>query len=126
MIWTRRTSEHLERRAAALRRDATPAERRFSRAFRAAFPGRALRSQYVIPPYIVDFYVPDRQLVIEIDGGQHCESAYDRRRDRRLRRRGYTIVRFWNKDIRENIDGCLEYLESYIYFAKSLEEKRRE
>lgn len=115
MIWTtRRTNAHLERRAVGLRTNATPAERRFARAFRAAFPGITMRSQVVIPPYIVDFCIPDRQLVIEIDGGQHSESAYDRRRDRRLRRRGYTIVRFWNNDIRENLDGCLEHLRNHL------------
>ena len=52
--------------------------------------------------YIVDFYCPAAQLVIEIDGGQHYleEAALrDRKRDTYLRGLGLTVLRFSNSDV---------------------------
>ena len=37
--------------------------------------------------------------MVEIDGSQHAESAYDRRRDEFMRSNGWSVLRFWNTDI---------------------------
>jgi very-short-patch-repair endonuclease len=44
-------------------------------------------------------------LIIELDGGQHAESPKDRRRDRALCALGYRVIRIWNNDVIENLDG---------------------
>jgi very-short-patch-repair endonuclease len=58
--------------------------------------------------YIVDFYCPAIRLAIELDGGQHNESrrqAADERRSRVLQNRGIAVIRFWNNDVLENVEG---------------------
>jgi very-short-patch-repair endonuclease len=63
--------------------------------------------QKPIEPYVADFVCRDRRLVIEVDGGQHAESARDLRRDATLRADGYRVLRFWNTDVLSNLDGVL-------------------
>jgi tryptophan synthase alpha chain len=47
-------------------------------------------------------------LIVEVDGSQHAVNAYDHMRNRWLEAQGFTILRFWNNDILQNLDGCLE------------------
>jgi len=64
--------------------------------------------QYGVGPYILDFYCPERRLAIEVDGGQHAETSEqkrDARRDRYLRDLNIRVVRFWNNDVLQNIEG---------------------
>ena len=63
--------------------------------------------QEPIGPYFADFVCRDRRLIIELDGGQHADSLGDRRRDQELAALGYRVVRVWNTDVIENIDGAL-------------------
>ena len=63
--------------------------------------------QEPINEYICDFVCREKRLVIEVDGGQHNESAQDAVRDRRLIEEGYKVVRFWNNDVLGNIKGVL-------------------
>jgi primosomal protein N' (replication factor Y) len=65
------------------------------------------RRQFPIPPYIVDFACVEARLIVECDGGQHAQSSGDNRRDARLRREGWHILRFWNNEILGNLDGVL-------------------
>jgi very-short-patch-repair endonuclease len=46
-------------------------------------------------------------LIVELDGGQHAESPKDRQRDRALCALGYRVIRIWNNDVIENLDGVL-------------------
>jgi very-short-patch-repair endonuclease len=67
------------------------------------------RRQAVIGRYIVDFACFERQLVIELDGGQHASMVEaDLKRTAWLNSQGYTVLRFWNNDVIENIEGVLE------------------
>jgi very-short-patch-repair endonuclease len=67
------------------------------------------RRQAVIGRDIVDFACFERQLVIELDGGQHASKIEDdSKRTAWLNSQGYTVLRFWNNDITENVDGVLE------------------
>ena len=53
-------------------------------------------------------------LILEIDGGQHNEKKtiqYDNRRTKYLENLGYKILRFWNNDINNNIDGVCETIK---------------
>ena len=63
--------------------------------------------QAPIGPYVVDFLCREKKLVIEVDGGQHAESARDRVRDEYLRGDGFHVLRFWNSDVITNSDGVL-------------------
>ena len=60
-------------------------------------------------PYIVDFLCVEAGLVVELDGGQHADNeAYDRRRTEYLEGLGLTVLRFWNAEVIENLDGVCE------------------
>ena len=53
-------------------------------------------------------------MIIELDGGQHAESPEDRHRDRALGALGYRVIRIWNNDVIENLDGVLQRLMSEL------------
>src|SRR6187551_1044357 len=63
--------------------------------------------QEAIDCYIVDFVCREKKLIIEVDGGQHSESASDRVRDEALQALGYQVLRFWNSDVLKNKSGVL-------------------
>jgi very-short-patch-repair endonuclease len=44
-------------------------------------------------------------LIVEVDGGQHFESATDKERDAFLESQGFRVLRFWNTDVLANRDG---------------------
>jgi very-short-patch-repair endonuclease len=69
--------------------------------------GMKFRRQVPIGGYIVDFACFDRMLVVEVDGGQHVESAADRARDADLTRRGFRVLRFWNDALLRETDAVL-------------------
>lgn len=69
--------------------------------------GCKFRRQHSISKYIVDFYCPERKLIIEIDGSQHIENAYDAQRDEYLNNLGFKVLRFWDNDVSNNLDGIL-------------------
>jgi very-short-patch-repair endonuclease len=76
--------------------------------------GVKFRRQHPIGPYIVDFVSLEKQLVIEIDGGQHIENKRDKEREKYLRMKGFKVLRFWNNDVLRNIDGVLEKIRYEI------------
>src|SRR5690348_8180347 len=102
------------RRAAAkkLRANTTPHERILWRALRELpMEGTHFRRQAPIGPYIVDFFCPAKQLVIELDGGHHNESdeaQRDRVRQGWLEKVGYRVIRFWNSEISGDLNAVLE------------------
>jgi len=79
--------------------------------------GIKFRRQQPIGPYIVDFVSFEKRLVIEIDGGQHNESAIkgkDDARTKRLEAEDFHILRFWNNDVIMNIEGVLETIRNAL------------
>ncbi len=96
--------------AKALRSSQTEAEQRLWYHLRAhRFMGLKFKRQKPIGRYIADFVCLEHRLIIEIDGGQHAEQlVYDLRRDTWLRSRGYTLLRFWNNDVMQQLDSVLE------------------
>ena len=46
--------------------------------------------------------------IVEADGGQHAESVSDQRRTAFLESKGYRVLRFWNNDILQNLEGVAE------------------
>ena len=73
--------------------------------------------QYVIGNYIADFVCKEKKLVIELDGGQHNEAesvVYDAERTKYIESQGYRVIRFWNNDVDNNIEGVYEVLVEYL------------
>ena len=60
--------------------------------------------------YIADFACLDKRLIIEVDGGQHCESQSDIQRTFYLEKENFRIIRFWNNEIDKNLEGCLNFI----------------
>jgi very-short-patch-repair endonuclease len=68
--------------------------------------GYRFKRQHPIGPYIVDFVCLDARLVVELDGGQHQASAqYDAARTDYLNERRYSVIRFWNNQVLNELDG---------------------
>lgn len=77
--------------------------------------GFKFRRQHGIGPYIVDFYCKEKNLVIELDGSQHIEAKeYDKERDLYLQTLGIKVIRFWNSEIENNIEGVLIKIKKEI------------
>jgi len=75
--------------------------------------------QEPICDYICDFVCREKRIIIEVDGGQHSESAADAIRDRRLATEGFKVLRFWNNEVLGNLEGVLitiqaELLKSHL------------
>jgi very-short-patch-repair endonuclease len=66
------------------------------------------RRQFPIDPYIVDFCCLELKLIIELDGSQHIERLQsDTVRTQILAQRGFKVIRFWNNEVIENMEGVL-------------------
>lgn len=90
----------------AMRRHMTDAEARlWLRLRKPGIDGLRFRRQAPIGPYIVDFFCPQHRLIVEVDGGQHADDARDRERDAWLAAQGYRVVRVWNNEVMENVEG---------------------
>jgi len=60
--------------------------------------GHKFVRQFPIGPYFADFACRTAKLVVELDGSQHADSDYDRRRDEVMREEGYSILRVWSHE----------------------------
>jgi len=96
--------------ARQLRENQTQVEKRLWYRIRSRqIHGAKFRRQATIGRYIVDFACFEHQLIIELDGGQYASPSL--REDERtawLKSQGFSILRFWNNDIIENMDGVLQ------------------
>ena len=73
--------------------------------------GRHFRRQAPIAGYVADFACHYPKLVIELDGGQHGEDRAmlrDAARSRVLAQHGYKVLRFWNNDVFEALEGVVD------------------
>jgi very-short-patch-repair endonuclease len=95
-----------------MRRAMTPAEMRlWQRLKKPGIEGCRFRRQTPIGPYIVDFFCPEHRLIVEVDGDQHgLENTRraDSERTEWLAGQGYRVLRFWNPDVFENIEGVCD------------------
>ena len=76
--------------------------------------GHKFARQVPIGRYICDFVCREKQIVIEVDGGQHNESSEDAVRDPYLTAEGYRVLRFWNNDVLGNIEGVLTTIQTEL------------
>ena len=83
--------------------------------------GLKFKRQVPIDRYIADFCCSDARLIIELDGGQHAtRTTEDANRTKILEAMGYLVLRFWNNDVLQNLEGVLEEI------LKTLEQHRSE
>jgi very-short-patch-repair endonuclease len=74
--------------------------------------GFKFRRQQPIDNYIVDFVCFEKRIIVEVDGGQHAtRSKDDTARDTYLRQQGFQVLRFWNNEVLQNINGVLEVVK---------------
>ena len=104
------------KRARFLRKNMTDAEIKLWQKLKRSQLGVGFRRQYSIPPYIVDFYCPAQKLIIEVDGGQHNDNQADHKRSEFLEAKGNKILRFWNNEVLDNIEGVLEKILIELQF----------
>ena len=80
---------------------------------RCTFPDWHFRKQVPIGRDFADFASHRAKLVIEVDGGQHCE-ARDASRTRILKAAGYRVIPFWNNDVLGNPDGVAMLIDAAL------------
>jgi very-short-patch-repair endonuclease len=111
----------LVNRALTLRRRATNTERVLWRHLRNRnFAGYKFRRQHPFGCYVLDFYCPAAKLAIELDGGGHNYRGArigGENRSKLLAEHGITVLRFWNHQVRYELESVLKA----IWFA--LEER---
>jgi very-short-patch-repair endonuclease len=112
----RRTNQKTFINSYHLRHNQTEAETRLWRVLRMhQLNGVHFRRQHAIGPYIVDFCSPSHKLIIELDGGQHLDQQeYDAERTAYLEAKGYHVLRFWNNEVMENLDGVVQVIVDHI------------
>ena len=79
--------------------------------------GVKFRRQQPIDKYIADFVCFEKKIIIELDGGQHNSSLgiqKDRSRDLFFTNNGYKVIRIWNNEINQNIEGVIRKIQSEI------------
>jgi very-short-patch-repair endonuclease len=90
----RKTAALLEERARVFRSRPTASESALWNAISGGILGVSFKRQIVLGNFVVDFVSPRAHLVVEVDGGVHRNRRRaDERRDRKLRRLGYRVLR---------------------------------
>ena len=87
--------------AQRLRKNMTDEEKHLWYDFLSKLPIPAKRQKNVLN-YILDFYIPQAKIAIEVDGSQHTEKSYaiaDAKRDEDLKKLGITVLRYRNADV---------------------------
>ena len=99
-----------------LRRNSTEAEKILWQKLRnKQLEGFKFRRQQIIGRYIVDFVNFERKLVIGLDGSQHAvEKEKDWKRDHWLQAQGFEVLRYWNNEVFENLEGVLEVIREKL------------
>jgi very-short-patch-repair endonuclease len=99
-------------KAKELRKNSTDAERALWRQLRAhRLIGYKFRRQQPMGRYIVDFVCFEKQVIVELDGGQHAEqAAYDAERTAWLQSQGFRVLRFWNQEVLQNTEAMVEVI----------------
>ena len=102
-------------RARGLRRESSFPERLlWSKLRNRQLGGWKFRRQHPVGPYFADFACEEAKLVIELDGDTHGDpdqQTHDARRTAFLQSQHWEVIRFWNSDLLENIEGVLDTIQ---------------
>ncbi|MBE6667213.1 MAG: endonuclease domain-containing protein [Ruminococcaceae bacterium] len=103
-------NKNLVSTAKTLRKNMTPEEKHLWYDFLKRLPFN-VRRQHNIENYIVDFYIAEKKIVIEVDGRQHLLAEHqesDKKRDEYLASWGISVLRYSNDSIRNNFNAVAE------------------
>jgi very-short-patch-repair endonuclease len=105
--------------ARTLRRNQTEAEKRLWRKLRSRdFQGVKFRRQQPLGPYVADFCSFQNKMIIELDGGQHAlAQEEDEKRTAYLKRSGFQVIRVWDNEVLNKMEGVLEYIRQSLKSA---------
>ena len=106
----------LTEKAKQLRKNMTEQERKLWFCFLKKLPVTFYR-QKVLGNYIVDFYCPSANLIVELDGAQHFEETntdYEITRTIFFMDLGFTVLRYTNKDVNINFNNICEDIYRYL------------
>lgn len=107
----------LKEDACQMRANPTEAENILWKYLRNKQIGYKFRRQQIIDNYIVDFVCLEKQLIIEVDGKYHNvteQKEYDILREQYLSSQGYTVLRFTNEEITNNIDNTIYSIKKHL------------
>ena len=97
--------------ARALRKSMTDAEHLMWYCLRQKqLGGFRFRRQHPFERFVLDFYCCEAKLAVELDGGQHNEPDArfrDAERTAFLKQHGIQVIRFWNNEVLQNLEGVL-------------------
>lgn len=97
--------------ARSLRGEMTDAEQcLWNRLHQKKLGGFRFRRQHPFQRYVLDFYCCEAKLAIELDGGHHLQPeahARDNERSSFLESHGICVIRFWNSEVFDNLEGVL-------------------
>jgi len=113
---TTRIRASTKQHSRTLRREMTDAEKLLWRHLRMEqIGGYKFRRQHPVGNYILDFVCLEAALVLEVDGGQHADSAdKDMIRTQWLETKGLHVIRFWNNEVLNNIEGVTFVIWDYL------------
>ena len=106
--------------ASQKRKEMTPSEKIFWSATKSSRFGVVVRRQMPILDYVVDFYIKELGLAIEIDGSIHDNNSLeDGLRQTRIEKLGVKFVRFTNEQITNDLTTVLKDLKKIITEMKN-------
>jgi very-short-patch-repair endonuclease len=128
--WSDATNRHNQRirRTAYMNSHLIKHETKLETAFRNILDmiGISYTFQYTVDGYNYDFYIPDKNILIEVDGDWwHCNPnlgiqpiyesqlhtvEHDLVKNQLAESKGYKLIRFWENDIVNNRLACIEQL----------------
>ena len=79
--------------------------------------GRKFRRQHAIADYVLDFYCHECKLAIELDGEHHNHEEvkeYDEARTKFLNESGIKVLRFWNKEVMNDMHKVIERISEML------------
>ena len=99
-----------------LRKNPTQAERALWRELRGKqIKNLKFRRQHIHENFILDFVCIEAKLIIEVDGGQHADNhEQDRKRTTQLEQAGFTVLRFWNNQILNEMESVKQAILSAL------------
>ena len=113
-----RTAPEVTAVARRLRSEATPAERRLWHALRGVRP--RFTRQLPVGNAVIDIACRSARIAIELDGGHHAlHLEADLARTRGLEARGWTVLRFWNNDVTDNLEGVVSVILAAVSRAST-------
>lgn len=101
-------------KARYLRKEETKAEKILWQELRNKKLGVKFRRQHPVDKFILDFYAPEINLAIELDGSIHTENKeYDKTRTEYLKEKNINVIRFWNSEIENDLRATLNKIKKY-------------